>query len=266
MSAISVVIPTCNTRPDFLEAAIRCGEGQTLPAHEIIVVDNGPEPPSLGAHAGVRGVRIPQYSGPAQARNFGAGLVTGEYVAFLDDDDLWGNRYLEKVSELIRSQRPDCLTTRLDKLVDGESEPYKCSEGHLGLDEQLVRNPGSSGSSTVIRREAFFEAAGYDPRLTTGEDKGLVISLLLAGSKVVGSSEIQAILRQHDDNRLRDRRDQGVLDFVRIFGPHMSARQRHHNLAKAYRLRFQNHGRRTDQWRARYHRTLRGLASLVGSR
>jgi glycosyltransferase involved in cell wall biosynthesis len=104
MTSISVVIPTCNARPEFLEAALRCVEEQTFPAHEVIVVDNGHIPPSIDEHATVHCVRIPQFSGPAQARKFGASLATGEYVAFLDDD-LWENRYLGRWTR--RSGRSD---------------------------------------------------------------------------------------------------------------------------------------------------------------
>jgi glycosyltransferase involved in cell wall biosynthesis len=264
VSSISVVIPTCNDRPEFLEAALRCVEEQTLPAGEVIVVDNGAVPPTLDRHVNVAYVQIPRFAGPAQARNFGASLATGEYVAFLDDDDLWENQYLEKVAAVIHEEQPDCLITRLDKLIDGEVVEYKCADGHLTLDELFVRNPGASGSSTVVRRRTFLEVSGYDPKLTTGQDKGLVISLLLNGSKVCAAPRIQAILRHHDGPRMRDRRFQGVMDLVRNYGQHMTAQQRHHNLAKAHRLRFRAQRNRLDPLRARYHETLCRLAGLLG--
>jgi len=264
MTSISVVIPTCNARPEFFAAAIRCVQEQTTPAHELIVVDNGPSPPALEPHAEIRYVRLPRFSGPAQARNFGASLATGDYVAFLDDDDLWEQQYLEKVTAAVREERPDCLITRLDKLVDGEIRSYKNAEGHLNLDELFVRNPGSSGSSTVVRREAFFEVSGYNPHLTTGQDKGLVISMLLAGSKVRSAPQIQAILRQHPGPRMRDIRYQGVLDLVEIFGQHMTAQQRHRNLAKAYRIRFRARGQRLDPMCARFHEFVGWIAGTLG--
>jgi len=263
MTSISVVIPTCNARPEFLAAAIRCVLEQTTPAHELIVVDNGPSPPALDPYTDVRHVRLPRFSGPAQARNFGASLATGDYVGFLDDDDLWEPQYLEKVAAAVREERPDCLITRLDKLVDGEVRRYKNAEGRLTLDELLVRNPGSSGSSTVVRREAFLDVSGYNPRLTTGQDKGLVISMLLAGSKVRTAPQIQAILRQHPGRRMRDLRFQGVLDLVEIYGQHMTTQQRHHNLAKAYRLRYRTRAHRLDAMRARFHESVSWIAGKL---
>ena len=228
------------------------------------MVDNGEEPPALDRHPDVRCVRIPRFAGPAQSRNFGASLATGEYVAFLDDDDLWEDRYLEKVAAAVQQEQPDCLITRHDKLIDGEVVAYKCAAGHLTLDELLVRNPGASGSSTVVRRTAFLEVSGYDARLTTGEDKALVISMLLNGWKVCAEPEIQAILRHHEGPRMRDRRAQGVLEFVRHYGRHMTAQQRHRNLAKAYRIRFRARRDRRDRLRARYHEALSRFAGLWG--
>jgi glycosyltransferase involved in cell wall biosynthesis len=88
---ISVVVPTRN-RPDFLRqalASIRAHEANDL-TFEIIVGDNGDDPASARAAAEFGAIHIPvAQNGAGAARNAGLNAATGEFIAFLDDDDVW---------------------------------------------------------------------------------------------------------------------------------------------------------------------------------
>ncbi len=88
---VSVIIPTHN-RHDLVAAAV--GSVLMQPERcEIIVVDDGSTPPVTAAGPladhDVRIVRNPTALGPSRARNIGLEMATGEFVAFLDDDDRW---------------------------------------------------------------------------------------------------------------------------------------------------------------------------------
>ena len=85
---ISVIIPTCD-RQDFLQEAIDSVKAQTLSVHEIIVVNNGNTPIEKDSplHTQAKILELPPYSGASMARNTGALQATGDYLAFLDDDD-----------------------------------------------------------------------------------------------------------------------------------------------------------------------------------
>ncbi len=92
---VSVVIPT-RGRPESLAAAVRSALAQTLAPFEVLVIVDGPEtgPSTTTALAAVadsrlRLISLPESVGGAEARNIGVREARGEWIAFLDDDDLW---------------------------------------------------------------------------------------------------------------------------------------------------------------------------------
>jgi len=240
MTDISVVIPTCD-RPKTLIEAINCVLDQSYPAHEIIVVNNGGQPLDKQLiPPQVKVCELPPYAGVSFARNQGVTLAHSDYVAFLDDDDLWESDYLNKAVKVIDEYHPDCVITRLDKLVDGQVYPYKNADGRLDLETLFVSNPGVGGPTTVVRREAFLDVSGYDIKLKTGEDKALIIDLLINGYSVITAPHIQAIMRYHENSRLSDAASmcEGISGFVSKYGRLMSAPQKNFNLVKVYYYRY----------------------------
>src|SRR5262249_15400440 len=93
MPLISVVIPTYN-RPEMLAEALASVRAQTLSDYEIIVLSNGEsfttqrQSHRVAIEAGARWSALDEGNLPA-ARNFGIEQANGEWIAFLDDDDLW---------------------------------------------------------------------------------------------------------------------------------------------------------------------------------
>lgn len=188
---VSVVIPTCD-RPAYLAEAIGSVLAQTAPVGEIIVVDNGRT--ALDAEAvrskggSIRLVRATPLIGVAQARNIGAVLASGGVLAFLDDDDRWDPSYLEACLSALREGRCDIALGRLRDMAS--RRPLPGMELDFADTPELlarihVENPGVVGSNVVISREAFFRGPGYDPYLTTGEDKAMVADLVRDGATVV---------------------------------------------------------------------------------
>ena len=240
MTDLSVIIPTCD-RPILLMDAIQCALGQSLPAAEIIVVNNGSQPlEAAKISPQVKVCELEAYIGVSRARNHGAALAKGEYLAFLDDDDLWEKDYLAKVAEVIESQHPDCIITRLDQSSDGKITPYRNADGNLNLAVLLVENPGIGGPTTVVRRESFNQIGGYDRNLRTGEDKSLVIDFLLKGFRVVAAPHIQAIMREVKGTRLTDSTSmaEGVAEFLKKYHSAMLPWQRNFNQLKIHYHRF----------------------------
>jgi glycosyltransferase involved in cell wall biosynthesis len=105
---VSVIIPTHN-RSKLLRAAVKSALAQTYPNIEIIVVDDGSTddtPPIMAQYAG-RVIYLQQANqGVAAARNTGVRAATGEYLTFLDDDDLILPAKVERQVQVL-SSRPE---------------------------------------------------------------------------------------------------------------------------------------------------------------
>jgi glycosyltransferase involved in cell wall biosynthesis len=91
--SVSVVIPT-RARAALVVRAVNSVLGQTVADLEVIVVIDGPDPETVAALEAIASRRLkilalPQQGGGARARNAGVKAATGEWLAFLDDDDEW---------------------------------------------------------------------------------------------------------------------------------------------------------------------------------
>ena len=107
-TAVSVVVPTCD-RPDLLGRSVASILTQTFDDFEVIIVDDGthrPVPDGMFDDPRVRIIPSGGAHGPGPARNRGIDAARGEYVAFLDDDDLWLPQKLEASVDALR-ENPD---------------------------------------------------------------------------------------------------------------------------------------------------------------
>jgi glycosyltransferase involved in cell wall biosynthesis len=106
---VSVVVPTFN-RAELIQETIESVLRQTTPAHEIIVVDDG-STDSTCAVVRAYGDRVVllrhDRRGPAAARNRGLERATGDWIAFLDSDDVWMPTKLEKQLQYL-DRHPQC--------------------------------------------------------------------------------------------------------------------------------------------------------------
>lgn len=94
--SVSVVIPFYSGEP-WLAAALESIRSQTVPVHEIIIICDGcgcDLSHLVDSEAHVR-IITTENGGPGRARNRGIELAEGEYIAFLDADDIWDPRKIE---------------------------------------------------------------------------------------------------------------------------------------------------------------------------
>jgi len=125
---VSVITPLFNKGP-YVGDTVRSVLAQTLPDWELIVVDNGStdrgaEVVRQFADPRIRLVSSPR-QGPGAARNFGLGLATGEWVLFLDADDLIASDYLQLTTTWGNRHEADLVVSRWCKFADdtGERSP-----------------------------------------------------------------------------------------------------------------------------------------------
>lgn len=240
---ISVVIPTLNIRSQFLNEALNSINNQIYKPLEVIIVNNGSnrdlELPNLSLN--IKQLDIKYKSGVSKARNFGASQASYEFLAFLDDDDLWPKDYLFVIKNFIEQHDPDCLVTSLSKLKDGKIFDYKNVEGQINKDNILTRNPGITGSSIVVKKKKFLSVGGFDNELITGEDKSLILEFINKNYKIITVSEIKAIHREHQsDIRLSNEENmwRGTYLFYKKYKNQMNTLQRLDNLYKIKRYNW----------------------------
>lgn len=185
-SPVSVVIPTYN-RAHLLPRAMRSVLAQTWSDIEVIVVDDGstdetPDVVRRFRDARVRLIRLDRNGGAARARNEGIRAASGEWVAFLDDDDEWLLEKLEyQARSLAREESHasvvycqgylnDGLTGRIAQL---RVVPH---EGDV-FDRLLTGWVPPTPSLFMVKRSALIAAGGFDETFPCAEDTDLWLRL-----------------------------------------------------------------------------------------
>jgi len=212
LPAISVVIPAFNAAR-YLGEAIASVRAQTLPAMEIIVVDNGSTDgtPLLAAQAGALCECEPR-RGSAAARNRGLAAARGDFFAMLDADDLWTPRKLEWQMEALLA---DAQTEAAFGLIEHFHSPDLTAEEAAAIHCPPGAIAARLPSLMLIRREAF-ERVG--PFSTEGVLGDVVEWLARAESRGLRHTTVPQVVtrrRLHASNMGRSMRgDRG--DYLRI--------------------------------------------------
>jgi glycosyltransferase involved in cell wall biosynthesis len=212
MNDISVVIPTFN-RPEMLRETLHLLAMQTVAPDEVLVIDNGTRPAALPDGTifrfALRYFRICTEAGAAQARNFGAALAGGKYVAFLDDDDYWDPDYIERLSDILKIREnspPAMIVARVDHIDEGGRHFFRFAGDAKGIEPCFYFNPGYMGSSITVERSSFLELGGFDISLKTSEDKELAMRYMANNRLIVYDAGLVVVNRVHE-NTLSSRID-----------------------------------------------------------
>jgi hypothetical protein len=183
----SVVIPVYQAA-DTIGGALESALAQTLPAHELIVVDDGSTDDLATALSPYR-ERIELIGkangGVASARNAGVAAASGDFMAVLDADDRFHPRRLEALAALAQA-RPDLdlITTDTRFIVDGQPSGTFREANPFAVEEQRTAIFDSCfvGGWPAVRIERLRELGGFDEDLAQGEDWDCWLRLILDGS------------------------------------------------------------------------------------
>ncbi len=174
MPTVSVVIPTYNRKALLLEA-LQSVLAQTYRDYEVIVVDDGSTDHTREALEPllprIRYIAKPN-GGEASARNRGIQEAQGDYVAFLDSDDLWEPAFLEVTTDyLSRHLDLGLVSTAWWTIPRGRREPrVRKPVLHGDLFPLLMRQSFISTSAVVARRECFHRVGFFHEGLEQAAD------------------------------------------------------------------------------------------------
>lgn len=163
MKKVTVIIPVYGVET-YIAATVQSVLAQTYKHFELLLIDDGSPDRSLEICRQFTDPRIKilrqSNQGPAAARNLGIAHATGEYLAFLDGDDLWlPDKLAKHVQHLNRSPRVGVSFCR-SALIDEHSQPLGIHQVITKLKnitplDLLCRTPIGNGSVPVIRRAVF---------------------------------------------------------------------------------------------------------------
>ena len=181
---VSVIIPTYN-RSNFLHSAIKSVLNQTFEDFEVIVVDDASTDNTRQVldkfdDKRICYIRHKENKGGSAARNTGIKRSKGEFIAFLDDDDLWMPSKLEKQLDLInKNLEIGAVYTGAYKINESDKIimcNYPSLRGNI-FPDILKKNYVGSCSAVLIRKECIDRIGLFDENLPAGQDFDLWIRL-----------------------------------------------------------------------------------------
>jgi glycosyltransferase involved in cell wall biosynthesis len=230
---VSVVIPTLNRWPLLERRALPSALAQEDVEFEVVVVDDGStdQTPARLAEVADRRLRVVRHEsrrGLAAARNTGVAAARSDWVAFLDDDDLWAPRKLRRQLDAAVTQGADWGYVRAiavdeaGRVVELDPLPSSTEVASLLLRGNFV--PGG-GSAVMARTDLVQRVGGFDTELRFFEDWDLWLRLAAKGPPAVCADVLVARLEHGGNMLFRDRPDI-MSDLERLLGKHVEVTDR----------------------------------------
>ena len=214
MPTVSVIIPTYKHQ-DFVLATLHSVFAQTFTDYEVIVINDGSPDDTAAllkplAEAGRICYIEQQNQGQSAARNRGIAEAKGEFIALLDDDDLWPPDKLAWQVEALQENSTAVMVyggacfvkPQFDLAEDHEVDvlhPDKNSSVGNAYKEFMIANPTSSPGQTLIRAAAIKQLQGFDPKIWGADDYDLYVRLAKTGDFIY-VRRLALYYRQHAEN------------------------------------------------------------------
>jgi glycosyltransferase involved in cell wall biosynthesis len=217
---VSVIIPTYN-RFDFLKQAVDSVQAQSYQDFELIIVDDCSDDETekeYGNRSDIRYIKLNTRSYPSGARNRGVEQSNGQYIAFLDSDDLWHRNKLEKQMDFMKDH-PNVRICHTDEqwirngIKVNQKEKHRKGGGFIF--KNCLQRCLISPSAVLMERSLFSEYKGFDESIEVGEDYELWLRIT-ANEEIGFIREKLTVKRGGHDDQLS--RKYGQIEVFRIKG------------------------------------------------
>ena len=197
---VSIVMPAYNCEKYVVEA-INSILAQTYRNWELLVLDDGSKDNTLRIieefsqkDSRIKALPNGKNMGVSATRNRGIELASGEWIAFLDSDDMWKPEKLEKQFEIVEKEAAEFLFTG-SSYINEEGEPYK---GIFEVPEKItykkLRNQNVISCSSVLVKKKYFEHIKME-KDEMHEDYAVWLRILKLGVTAFGVNEPLLIYR-----------------------------------------------------------------------
>ncbi|NJL78661.1 MAG: glycosyltransferase [Richelia sp. RM2_1_2] len=182
--SISVIVPVFNGERT-IEETIKSILNQTFSNIEIIIINDGSTDTTLEILENIYDSRIKIFSYPnaglSVSRNRGISQAKGEYISFIDADDLWTADKLELQWQVLQSNSQAAVAYSWTDYID-ESGKFIKSGRRIKVNgdafrKLLITNFLENGSNPLIRQQALEKVGGFDESLAAAEDKDMWLRL-----------------------------------------------------------------------------------------
>lgn len=227
----SAIIPT-HLRAGLLSEAIASVAAQTLLPLELIVVSDAEDADTRELVAArqrtlpfpLRYVANDIEPGACGSRNLGAQAALGDWLAFLDDDDIWRPDFLCRCAETAQGRGATLVIATLVECSPERGQRIRSFPEGLDQDTLFGFPGGMTGSNFAITRDRFLASGGFDPKVSVFNDWDLLFRLIAADPHYAVVEDPLVEWRQHEGERIGSRslkRAQGLEFFVDRYARYM---------------------------------------------
>lgn len=210
---ISIIVPCYNCEKTIVET-IESIQAQTYTTFEVIIVDDGSSDNSIDRLSKLQdsydNIRVisQKNSGVSVARNRGISEAIGQYITFLDSDDLFSEKKLETQLTIIESHNVDAVFSGLERFEEKLNKknifnatfPPEFSETKYLLNIMEMDLFSYANFSTGLFKKEVFESITWNSKRKTGEDWELWLDFSAKGFKAHNLEIITNYYRKHECN------------------------------------------------------------------
>ncbi len=212
---VSVIVPVYNSAA-FLRQALDSVVSQSYREIELIVIDDGSTDESVKIARSYPAAKIYEqnHQGACRARNLGLRKANGEYIKFLDSDDIFEPSIIEKQAEFMSNNMDNIIVygdiIHFNDIAGKKRKDIVKISSDKSQELQLLRR-NIQTSAPLYRRSDLIRLNGFDDRLLRAQEFNLHLRLSLSGLRFVRLPGISTHVRKHEaPHRITNQKESAV--------------------------------------------------------